>query len=203
MLRLVKAARFRFHQHHAVRRCHLHFLERRLAGGETVSSGTPSKGQGSPAVYVAPVSRTELNELRESVRMLQADLLETKQRYNNNEKARSNQIIELKECLQSVSGELDQLKSLCFAKFKTINLCVTRIEDVQCSALVAVKNDLKVLKEELRSLETSVSCVDEKVNKCINAQTGSKAPKSRNRSGPARSKKTTGATRPLIHVLIR
>ena len=111
--------------------------------------------------------RSELNELSETIYTLTADMLGMKQLYNANESSRSAQMLELRDSITVVSNGIAEFKHQFSNTITNVQNCLLRVESVQSSSLVALKNDMKVVKQDIKLCEESLLHVETSVKKSL------------------------------------
>lgn len=119
-------------------------------------SGVSTDETHSPARPKTQASDVSL--VQDMVSGLRADLLCFKQVYSANESARSEQIKLLKDTTISLKSDLNHLRESVLNNIREIKLCVHRIENERVSCTVKMKNELKLLNENVRSVEDNLDC---------------------------------------------
>lgn len=132
------------------------------------------------------VPMVDFNELSETVRVMKTEILTIKQCQSASESVCKQQVSELKDCLPSVEDQLVDLKCTWSVNINTLKLCLTQIEETQSSSIVVMKNDLALLKQDMKSCETSVQLIESRIQKCLNSQNPSKPQKVRIRKNLAK-----------------
>ena len=141
------------------------------------SSNRPSVSRPSSTDTQSPARPKLHNDnvlLQDAVSGLRADLLCFKQKYRANETARSEQIKILKETSISLKSDLSGIRESLSTQVNEIKLCVHRIESERGSGITKIKNDLKVLHNNLRSVEENLDCAVANISNRIDCVTSKK-----------------------------
>lgn len=99
---------------------------------------------------------TEIKSLTDSMNNLKADVLNMKQKQIGIDQSRSEQISNLKSTVFSLKSDLNELSSTVVRAVTGIRLCAERIESEKSNGVANLKNELRVLKDNLNCMQDVV-----------------------------------------------
>ena len=125
----------------------------------TSARSTPVRLQSNPDRQTDCPIRAEFQALQETTTVLQAELLTLKQNICESISDENNQISELKEALQQISGLVHDLKQTVMGDLQDVSKTLSRIESVELNSLTQMKNELKIFKQDMKNCECSVDII--------------------------------------------
>jgi len=90
-----------------------------------------------------------------------------KELYNTNEQVRSTQVKELKDSLDLVNQGLTDVRQGVLTSITSFKACIDRLESVQASCAAANKSGIKLVSQDLKNCEFTLSVLNENLKKTL------------------------------------
>lgn len=132
---------------------------------DILSSG---KGQRSQSLCTPNTNRqnklrddtSEIKALMQDIANVRAEMLNMKQVQVGAEQLRANQITTLKSSIVSLKTDMNLLTSIVKKTLTEIKLGIERIESDKCSGVVQLKNEVRLLKDNVKNIQEMVDTFD-------------------------------------------